>query len=523
MNIAYLRRNRELYEATDDYWEMLNNFKPEGVNRGFPNNYPFKTEPRPHQLTAIKKLYPFDASAIYADIGTGKSKMAIDMAACRYYEGSIQKVLVIALMSLKHNWEEEVNKHCPINSSIHGLQTSKAGKNRFYRFMEEDGFQWLVVGVESLSAGAAFGLCEQFVDSETMIIIDESDSIKTPGKIRTERCIELGKTAAKRVIMTGTPIEQGIIDLYSQFEFLDPNIVGIGDFYSFRNRYAIMGGYNDKAIIGYQQVDELLEAVGPRIYQVRKRDVLDDLPEATYYERRVPMSAEQKALYSTLKKNLTMEHEGNRLTVNSSINLMQRFAEITGGFYSYIDTEVMDEISIDEKAKIKYKKAYLKSNPKAKELMAFIGSLPHGEPVIVWAVSKMEVAYIVSILSDAYGKESVVQMHGGIKEKDRIMGLKRFEAREAQFLVGNQAVGGVGLNMTVAAIMVYFSNDFSLRRRIQSEGRIERIGQKRAMSYVDIICEASIDGYIAKALKNKNDFAEEIRSAFDSGRLEDLI
>lgn len=524
LNIEYLRANRDKFEGTEEFWDVLNSHKPPMKSSGFPSEYPFKTTPMPHQGECIKKLYPQPFSAIFADIGTGKTKMAIDMATCRFYEARIKRVLVICLLSIKNNWKDEIAIHCPVGAtSVHLLETSKAGQNRFRRFMQEDGFQWLVVGVESLSAGKATSLCEEYVNSETMVIIDESDSIKTHNAARTERAISLGENAKYRMIMTGTPITQGIIDFYSQFEFLHKDIIGIGDFYSFRNRYAIMGGYEDKNIIGYQRTEELLDTVAPYIYQVRKRDVLKDLPPSTYQEYRVPMSGEQKAIYKELKAKLKVTIDSNILTVKSVINLMQRFSEITGGFYSYVDQEAMEEIAIDERAKIKYKKAYLKSNPKGKELMRFIESLPHDEPLIVWAVTKMEIAWLVENIGKVYGYDQIAQMHGEISVEDRNTGLKEFQAGKKRFIVGNQSVGGIGLNMTKAAIMAYFSNDFSLRRRIQSEGRIERIGQLRPMVYVDFICEASIDGYVVQALKDKSDFAETIRKAFDSGSLEDLV
>jgi len=852
LNVEYLRSCRNKLTGSDEFWKVLNYYKPEVSKRGpsFSNQYPFKLKPFPHQLEGLKKLYPFNKSALLMDIGTGKTKVAIDTATCRFYEGLISKVLVIALVSIKDNWSREINKNSPVPTTNHILQTTKAGQKRYNKFLEEDGFQWLIVGVESFSAGKAFDLCQRFVDDKTMIIIDEcftpdieiltengfirfdkltkkekiaqynpnneaisfakplryvknnyngkmyniqgeygcdititpnhdllinrpyplsqkninqkdmvykhrkikpdkykprykdyfikagkaegnnclcnierlyiaiqadgyimksglirfmlskkrkqerlefllkkcniewyytkerkifklnlkanpakvycfhppfkatknlwdwfslinisykkaisiieemvlwdgsinkridnnykfnstsrnqadfyqcvatlanyrsllrcdkgkednhndlyrvsinknrnkaecqrifkseidykgkifcvtmpegyiivrkngkvvitgnSDSIKNDGAIRTERCIQLGKLVKYSMIMTGTPITQGMIDLYSQFEFLDSDIIGIGSFYAFRNRYAVMGGHENKNIIGYQRVDELIEAVSPFIFQVRKRDVLRDLPPATYQERVVQMSAEQKKIYGKLKNQLRMVYNDRTLTVKNTINLMQRFSEITGGFYSYVDEEEMNIIPIEEKAKIKYKKEYLKSNPKAKELLQLISTMNEEEPVIIWAVSKMEVAYITSELVKIYGEDAVVEMHGGVSREQRTKNLDKFQSGKARFLTGNQSVGGIGLNMTISATMIYFSNNFSLKNRIQSEGRIERIGQTRAMTYIDLVCAGSIDKYILKALKNKLDFSEVVRAAFDSGELEGLI
>lgn len=529
LNLEYLLRNRSHYEATEEYWDMLKEFHTSRQNvvgdGGFSGDYPFKTKPRPHQLAAVKKLYPFPNTFISADIGTGKSKMAIDLASHRYYDGTVSKVLVIGLVSIKEGWGREIDKHCPVPSNIHVLETTKAGQNRYRRWLEEDGLRWLITGIESFSNGKTYDLCTEFIDEETMIIIDESDSIKNYQAGRTERCVELGEIAPFKLAMTGTPITQGIVDLFSQFEFLDSQIIGIGDFYSFRNRYAVMGGFGKKAIIGYQRVEELTDTIGKYVFQVRKRDVLTDLPESSYQEYAIEMSAEQKKLYKELKANLKLEYNGNKLTVASTINLMQRFSEITGGYYSYVDEEAMEKISIDENVKIKYKKEYLKTNPKLKELLRIIGSMDREESVVIWAVSKMEIAAVSDALIKEYGPDSVVQMHGGIDEEGRTQNLDSFTAKKARFLVGNQGVGGIGLNgmQEVSAVMIYFSNDFSMRKRVQSEGRIERIGQTRPMLFIDLVCKASIDMYILKALKGKYDFAEAIRAAFEENKLEELI
>lgn len=524
LNVEYLRRNRKQFHITPDAEEALNNFKVQATGgNAWPDDYPFKLTPKPHQLECLKYTYPVANPGIICDIGTGKTKVAIDTACCRYFENKISKVLVIVLMSIKHNWADEIKLNSPVPTNIHSLDTSTAGKKRFAKFLEEDGFRWVIVAIESFSNGSAFDLCKEFVDDETMIIIDESDSIKNYSAIRTERCIELSEMVTYRMIMTGTPILQGTEDFFAQFEFLDPNIIGIGDFYSFKNRYCVMGGHDSKMIIGYQRMDELIQTLKPYIFQVRKRDVLKDLPESTYQTRLVNMSKEQSELYANLKSDLRALYNNRLLSVKNVLNLMQRFSEITGGFYSYIDLEEMAKIPETELTKTKYRKDYLKSNPKADELMAFLEPLPQDEPVIIWAISKMEVQYLVNRVGKVYGPDSIVQMHGGVSEDDRHIGLQKFTSGQARFLIGNQSVGGIGLNMTNCCIMCYFSNDFSLRKRVQSEGRIERLGQTRPMLFMDFCCRGSIDMYVASALQGKLDFAESIRSAFDHGTLEDLL
>lgn len=502
--------------------EVSNILKKFGArDEDFPDSYQFKLKPLPHQLIGMKKAYPVSTMAILADVGTGKTKVALDIAYARYATGKINKVLVIGLVSIKYNWQDEIIKNLGEKQNIHVLETSGPGKKRYEDWLGSKGLQWLIIGVESLSAGSAFELCSKFVDKNTMIILDESTSIKTHNSTRTEKCIELGKKVKYKTIMTGTPITQGLIDFYSQFEFLDPNIIGVGDFYSFRNRYTVMGGYDNKIIIGYKNVEELTNILEPYVFQVRKRDVLKDLPESSYINRIVEMTKEQVDLYKELKNNMRIQLEDKTLTVQNVMNMMQRFSEITGGYISY-GVENTNPFT-KEKKPIIYQKQRLKTAPKCIELMNFISECNNDESIIIWAVGKMEIEIIEEALKKKHGENCLVLMHGGIKGEERFENLNKFNRGESRFLLGNQKSGGIGLNMTISHIMVYYSNDFSLEKRLQSEGRIERIGQKHTMLYVDIMCKGSIDLKVRAALKDKNDFAEIIRSSFNDGGLLNLI
>jgi len=488
----------------------------------WPENYVFHRTPKPHQLDGVRFLYPIRNSALLMDVGTGKTQVAIDVANARYQNNIINGVLVVGLVSIKYNWRDEILIEVP-DADIHVLETAGAGVKNYHKWLQkEGGFKWLIVGVESFSNGSAYELCEIFLASGgKTIIVDESSSIKTHNARRTEKCIELGKKSNYKMIMTGTPITQGLQDFYSQFEFLDPDIIGVGNFYAFRGRYMVMGGKDNKILLGYKKMDEVIRATKPHIFQVRKRDVLKDLPESSYAVRSVEMTGEQKALYKELKDKLRVEYNGNKLTVKNAMNVIQRLSEITGGNITY-EIENPD-ILTREKRPIIYQRQRLKTAPKALELKNFINECSADDSIIIWAVWTDEIDIITEMLSGSFPRDEFLTIRGGGTAEERHNIVSEFNKKNARFLVGNQRVGGIGLNMTVSSTMVYYSNDFSLEKRIQSEGRIERMGQLNKMLYVDLLCRGSVDVMSHQALANKNDFAETVRAAFDNGGLLDLI
>lgn len=495
---------------TGKYWKI----------EPFPENYQFKLKPFPYQKIALDRMWGNKNFALYMSIGTGKTKVVIDNATAHCLTGKIKRVLVVCLVSIKRNWEKEIEINCPIPYKTYLVDTKRKGERELKEFTPLDTMQWIIVGVESLSNGKAFDMVKPLINDQTMVVVDECQSIKSHKAKRTTRVIELGEKAGYRVIMTGTPVTQGIGDLYSQFEFLNPEIIGIGNFYAFKNRYMIMGGYENRQIIGNKNVKELTDTLAPYIFQVRKREVLKDLPPFSYIKREVCMSTEQKKLYKELKKSMRLEYEGGELIVKNVINKMQRFSEITGGFVS-IETKNSNPFTKERKPTI-YEKRELKTNPKLDELMNFCQDLSNDEPVVIWATGVMEIRKIIEVIEKKYG-EKVGQLYGSVPEELRHQYVEEFQKGNIRFMIGNPSVGGVGLNLTATSIMVYYNRDFSLEKAIQSEGRIDRIGQKKPIIYIDIICKNTIDEYVLKALKGKRDFSEIIRKSFRNGEFLDMI
>lgn len=474
----------------------------------FPVLYPFKTEPRPYQRKALDHAYDKHAFAFFMDMGTGKTKTLLDLASAYAMEGKIDRLLVVTKFSTRRNWEAEIEIHSPIECEVLVLDTSKPKVFDAFNTTPTVALKVLIVGTESLAAGNAIKYAQKFVDTSTrvMMVVDEAHMIKTHNAVRAKNCVTLGKSANYRIAMTGTPVANGIMDMFMQFEYLDTNIIGVGDFYSFRNRYAVMGGYEERQIVGYQNTEELIELVSPYIYQVRKSEVLTELPPKIFEVRTVQMNDEQKRLYKEIAKRDRAVSGDRGITVKSVLERMLRLQEVASGIITFERNPDIFDTSKFEHTRIGGK------NPKIEELMSIVEESDCS--TIIWCRFIEEIYMVTEALIEKYGQDSVVQIYGDINEDVRWANVSdKFQTGKARFLVGNAATGGVGLNMTRAQLVIYYSNSFSFTDREQSEDRAHRMGQLNSVTYIDLICEGTVDETVLEALRNKKDVSEFVRTS----------
>jgi SNF2 family DNA or RNA helicase len=447
------------------------------------------------------------------DMGTGKTKTALDLYSAYYINGDVDRVLIVTKFSTRRNWEREIGIHCPVECDVRILDTARAKDFKRWNTESDDRLKVLIVGTESLAAGGAVNYAEAFVGVSTRVgmVVDEAHMIKNHGATRSKNCVHLGNAALYKLIMTGTPVANGPMDVFMQFEFLDSNIIGLGDFYSFRNRYAIMGGYEDRQVVGYQNMAELVELISPFVFQVRKSDVLTELPPKVFQVREVEMTDEQRRLYKEIaKRDKAVSEAGDRaVTVKSVLERMLRLQEIAGGVITYERNPDLYNPHKFEHNRIPGK------NPKVEELLNITEETECS--TIVWCRFVEEIRMVSEALRGKYGRDSVVEIFGEIDEATRDHNVTNlFQTKKARFLVGNAATGGVGLNMTAAELVVYFSNSFSFTDREQSEDRAHRIGQTRSVTYIDLVAEGTVDSVVVEALRSKKNVSEFVRTSIDS-------
>lgn len=474
--------------------------KPLAAEAEFPPWYKFNSDPYAHQMVALKKHYPCDEAAILFEQGLGKTFTSINLTTAWRMADQIDSVIVICPSSIKLVWQNELDEHCPLPTQRHVLT---AGKYKAVDdFIEnKTDFQWLVVGIEGLSQGKAFDYVERFALSRRCaIIIDESSRIKTPGKTRTDRCIKLGSLSKKRIILSGTSITQGIEDLYCQYKFLNPSIIGFDSFYTFRANYCITQqievGFEKYVtkIIGYQNEDELISSVGPYTSRVEKKDALD-LPEKIFTNRILTMNPAQKKLYKDMKDEFMVEIEKEEYEVTTVLEQMLRLQQITGGFYPRDDGEKVTPTQIPG------------ANAKLNELMSLLDEI--SGKVVVWCQFRSE----ISMIADALTKAGVpfVEFHGGIDDDTKRANVNSFRKSTPKVFLATRAAA-YGLTLIEASTAIYYSQGYSLEEYAQSQDRIHRIGQKYPCDYIHLLCENTVDIKIIKALEGKKNLADLVYS-----------
>ena len=467
-------------------------------------NYKFKTKPYAHQITALEKSWDKTAYGYFMEMGTGKSKVLVDNIAMLYDKGKINGALIIAPKGVYRNW---YSQEIPIHLASHiqpkmvlwTASTSKA-KDKEYQTLFETGYDLhvLIMNVEAFSTKKGLDFAAKFLRThKTMMAVDESTTIKTPTAKRTKAIVELGKQAHYRRILTGSPVTKSPLDLYTQCAFLHEDLLGYSSFYAFRNRYAHMiernfGGRRVQIIGSYQRLDELADILNKFSYRVLKEDCLD-LPEKIYIKREIELTDEQTKAYATMKSAALASIKGKLATAPHVLTQMMRLHQITCG---HLKTDEGDTTN-------------LKSN-RLNELMDVLDEV-EGK-AIIWANYIYDIEHIVSELKKKYGEDSVVQYYGAIKSEDRQTNIEKFQDPNSnyRFFVGNPQTGGYGITLTCASNVIYYSNGYDLEKRLQSEDRAHRIGQKKSVTYVDIIATKTIDEKIVKALRAKINIASTI-------------
>ncbi len=491
--------------------------------------YSFKTEPAPYQLTALQKLYSRESMALFMDMGTGKSKTAIDMAAAKRMEGRIESLLIVCKLSLRNNWVEQFDIHCPIPVSIHLPDTTK--QKAFDRWLrEKSDFKVLIVGTESLSAGRMFEMADLFMKtaSKPAMVIDESSMIAGAKAERSKRCVALGRQAVFRMALTGTPLRETPLDVYMQFEYLDPNIIGIGDYYAFRNRYAVMGGYKDPKtgkplqVVGYQNLDELIETIAPYTFQITKKQALPELPDKRYQRRTLELTKRQKALYDQMKKEGAYMVNGKELVVDNVLGQILRLHQVCSGIAAE-QHETTKIVKGEERVIRSYTHALIEehgSNPKVQEVISILKET--SDPVIVWCAYLPEIKMLIDALKEEGMEDQVVEFHGSVSEEDRDLARRAFQAKTKRIFIGNAQTGGMGLTLTAATTVVYMSNTHKMEERLQSEDRAHRRGQTVSPLYIDLVMDRTVDQTIIKSLQEKKDLSDFVRARLAHATRADL-
>lgn len=511
-----------------------------------------------HQAAALERYEGEAVIPLFFDPGLGKTYTSIAIADRKFFNGDIDAVLVIAPNGVDKQWaNQEIPKWCESDYTIYNNKKSKKpipftpGKLNF-----------CCVNIDQFSTISSYVRYVEWANAHnTMIVLDEATRIKNPKAKRTERLLYEFNTVVKRgraiissvpktrarIILTGTPITNGLCDVWSMFEFLEPGYFGL-NWYAFQNKYEMFHAIDVngrmiripvsedvwkviKACNTYEQANMLYGVTldtydviksqqkfeGPykHVEQLRqlmvrnamfvKIEDVQDMPERTYIKRMVDMSPEQSRVYSEMEAEMIAQYNGKEVTAKSKLTMYLRLQQIASGFvvpeaiFEGMTEEEMLEYLQDPKVEPEWV-----SDTKIKQLMLDLEELK-GEPVIIVTHFSAE----AQALYEALTKEGYrVCLQTGFKRAGTIDG---FQAGEFDILLANIKVISMGFNLQRAHYMFFYSNTFSLEDRIQVEARIYRTGQKNRCIYYDYISTNTIDMKVLAALRSKKTLSDYVR------------
>jgi SNF2 family DNA or RNA helicase len=464
-------------------------------------NYKFKSKPFAHQSKALEMSWNKEVFAYFMEMGTGKSKVLIDNICMLYNAGKINGALIIAPKGVYKNWfDSEIPNHMPdyIEKKLGLWRTDPNAKELKPLFSTGAELHILIMNVEAFSTKKGVLFAHKFLSCHNALIgIDESTTIKNPNAKRTKSILSLKPLSKFRRILTGSPVTKSPLDLFSQCQFLDSWLLNQSSYYAFRTRYAVcrkinVSGRQVEIVVGYRNLGELSEKVKPFSYRVLKDDCLD-LPPKTYTKRIIELSDEQKKVYKTMKEKAIAFLNGKMVSTATVITQLMRLHQITCGHFTSDDGDVQE----------------IKNN-RIDQLMEILEEV-EGKAVI-WAHYRYDIKKIVEAISKKYGENSVVTYYGDTSTDDRQKAITKIQDKDSsvRFIVGTPQTGGYGITLTGASTMIYYSNGYDLEKRQQSEARIDRIGQEKPMTYIDIIAEGTVDDKIVQSLRKKVNIATEV-------------
>lgn len=468
-------------------------------------DWQFSRVPFRHQVISWKYAIDNPYSALFLDMGLGKTYVVWQILAyfLQLKQSSKPSVVVIPLSSFE-TWEREA-RLCGYAGKVVPVL---GGRSRKIELLSGEGDVFLVT-YESLTTLLEVAMKRDWL----YIVLDESTKIKNCQALRSKTLYSLATKSERRIILTGYPITQSYVDLYGQYRFLDPSIFGTS-FHHFRHRYCVMGGWNDKQIIGYTNLRELTEQMNRRCIRFTKKECLD-LPEKIYQTLRFDLDTNEQKAYDELKRQLVLKMEGGgKVSAQNALVAGLRLVQICTGYVGGVEQDASD--SIDSSLPMFAIKEEL-GKSKMNLLKETLENVPEGEHVIIWCRFRHNIQQVEEVLR-SINWTSVV-FTGSLTSEQRKIAIEEFQAGKHRAFVGILQAGGHGLDLTRASYVVYYSQDYSIERRMQSEDRAHRIGQKKNVTYIDLVARHTIEDSILKCLHGKKKESEVLAEfARDPGK-----
>ena len=469
-----------------------------------------RTELEAHQRDAVAKQLPSRVGALFMDMGTGKTRTAIELARIR--QGKWDRLIWVCPVSGKDTIRHEWLKHTTLSADDVYVFDAKTTSES----VPLDRTVY-IVGAESLGSSTRVVLAyNAIVSGHSFVVVDESQYIKGYRAKRTQRITNISARSRYRLILTGTPFSQGPVDLFAQMSFLSPKILGYRSFWSFAANHLEYeqrrgpDGVKRRTgrIVRTHNEDFLASKIAPYLYQVRKDECLD-LPGKLYETRYCALGSQQARCYAQAKSEILLELGYDDWSPIKIFHLFTTLQSIVCGFWNRIDP-------------ISHSSHLVRFPHRRLDLLAAtVAEIPPGERVIIWAKYHHAIDEVRARLAEDYGADSVCEYHGKLDERERAEQLQRWR-EHGRFLLATQSAGGQVLTLNEAAYAIFYADSFKWSERAQAEDRNYRIGQTRRPVYITLRCSGTIDDRIAMALARKGSALADFQERADVYRREGM-
>jgi len=482
----------EVWQLAEQYWTAheMRQLDPTQLPA-----FASRTEPWRHQKTGFWFTYHLPAVGLFMDMGSGKTKVVVDIIVNRNH----RRVLVVCPKSALYDvWERQVPAHsaAPVHLAILDAPSTAKKVAQAKQAIADAGDRpvILVTNYESVWRDPLGDwLLEAGLD---LVVLDESHRIKSPGSKVSLYCQKLGRAVPYRLCLTGTPAHNSPLDIYAQYRFLDPGIFGT-NFARFKERYAVLGGYTGKEVVSFKNLDDLQRRMYMIAYRVRTEDVID-LPPEIDEERRFDLSKDAGELYERLFEEFVVDVKGGMVTADNALTRLLRLQQITSGFLPAQDPD--DPLAPATTVRVDTGKEEL--------LEDVLTDIPPHEPVVVFYRFDHDARVIEAVCRhigrpfyEVSGKRKQI-----LEWKQEQVG----EGRPAGVVAVQVRAGEAGIDLSRACYCIYYSLGFSLGDYHQSRRRVNRPGQTRSVRYYHLIANGTVDERVYRLLKNKQSVVQAL-------------
>lgn len=452
-----------------------------------------------HQQEAIDRAMELPHYALFHEMGVGKTRTLIEILRRRFAsEGRLMSTLILAPPVVLENWKREWAEYSKVNPGkvviLYGSQV------RRIEILEKNQDKCiLITNYESLTMDTLFEALKKW--KPEILVLDEAHRCKSTQAKRTKRAIQLADRVVYKYLLTGTPITNSAMDIFSQFRILDGGETFSKNFFIFRGNYFYdknAGMPSHKHFPDWRIREGAMEDINKKIqakaHRIKKQDCLD-LPPLLRKEIYVELSESQQKLYKEMKRDFITFVQDKACVASLAITKALRLQQIVSGF-----------VSLEDGSNHK-----IRQTPRAQALKELLEDLTPQHKVLVWAVFKENYEQIRQVCEELNLK--FVEVHGEIPPKKRQGLVDEFTNNpEIRVFIGHPGAGGIGINLIAASYSIFFSRSFSLEQDLQAEARNYRGGSEvhEKITRIDLVAKETIDELILKRLSQKQEISEKV-------------